>query len=150
MVVTPEYVKVHCCNNYSTSSTGERGSSIYSGMLPQQQHLHHWVQTRGLHLEINFRPTIPHCSQARHKCLAQSSSVHCIPHNAAHMAATAAIRATTSNVAAAPPGAVTTAKTCAKRVVCCCCFSLQTFVLKCCCRCACCPADTAAVLLMLL
>ncbi|CDJ42303.1 LOC496282 protein, related [Eimeria tenella] len=64
MVVTPEYVKVHCCNNYSTSSTGERGSSIYSGMLPQQQHLHHWVQTRGLHLEINFRPTIPHCSQA--------------------------------------------------------------------------------------
>lgn len=130
MVVTPEYVKVHSCNSYSTSSTGERSSGMYSGMLPQQQQLQHWVQTRGLHLEINFRPTIPHCSQARHKCLAQSSSVHCMPHNAAHETATAAVLATTANVAGASPGAVTTARTFAKRVVCCCSFSLQTFVLE--------------------
>ncbi|CDI81092.1 hypothetical protein, conserved [Eimeria acervulina] len=74
MVVLPEYVKVPCScySNDSSSDSGSanaKGRSSYSCMqhqqLQQQLQMQHWRRMRGLRVDINFRPTIPHCSEVK-------------------------------------------------------------------------------------
>ncbi|XP_026191000.1 MIP18 family protein galla-1 [Cyclospora cayetanensis] len=67
LVMVPDYVKVRCSScNSDVSAASPRGSaaSCCCSQQKREQHPSHWRTMRDLRVEICFRPTIPHCSQA--------------------------------------------------------------------------------------